>query len=123
MKKLALAVGLVAVGAACAPTIHETLAVECFEYIGRPISAPIAALGPPKRTFRVSPTTIGYVFEASDTRFIGNHRYYSVNYLTGVDQHRTPIRAATTTCRGNFIVRDDGLPASQRIIVDVLPAY
>jgi hypothetical protein len=123
LKNVALGVSLAIVASGCAKNIHEAVAVSCFEYIGRPISERVAALGPPKFRYRIDATRVGYAFEASETQFIGHERYYSVNYLTGVDNHRTPIRAATTTCRGTFVVRDDGLPGSQRIIVDIVPSW
>jgi hypothetical protein len=108
--------------AGCVPTTRETLAVTCSEYIGRPISERIAAIGPPKIVRRVSPTQLGYVFEASETTFHGGHPYYTVNYLVGSDKHRTPVYPVTTTCRGTFVVLapSDATPVSQRIIVDVM---
>lgn len=114
--------GLALANAGCAPTIHETLAVSCSEYIGRPISERIAALGPPKAVYRINPTQIGYVFEGRETALVGGETYYTVNYMVGVDRHRTPIYPVTTTCQGVFVVRapTDALPISQRIIVDVM---
>jgi hypothetical protein len=114
--------GLVLASAGCAPTIHETLAVSCSEYIGRPISERIAALGPPKAVYRINPTQLGYVFEARETALVGGETYYTVNYMVGVDRHRTPIYPVTTTCQGVFVVRapSDATPISQRVIVDVM---
>lgn len=122
MKRIAVVAGMTLAAAGCTPTIHETLAVSCSEYIGRPISERIAALGPPKTVYRVSPTQLGYVFETKETTLVGGHTYYTVNYMVGVDRHRTPIYPVTTTCRGTFVVLapTDATPISQRIIVDVL---
>lgn len=123
MKRLIILAGLATGVAGCVPTTHQTVAVTCSDYIGRPISERIAALGPPKAVYRVSPTRLGYVFEASETTFHGGHVYYTVNYMSaGADQHRTPIYPVTTTCRGTFVVLapSEATPISQRIIVDVL---
>jgi len=122
VKRIAVATGLALAAAGCTPTIHETVAVSCSEYIGRPISERIAAFGPPKTVYRVSPTQLGYVFETKETTLVGGHTYYTVNYMVGVDRHRTPIYPVTTTCRGTFVVLapTDATPVSQRIIVDVL---
>ncbi|WP_230529920.1 hypothetical protein [Microvirga roseola] len=100
---------------------QQTVVATCSDYVGRPISERIAADGPPKAVHRISPTRLGYVFETSETRFVGGHPYYSVNYLVGVDVHRTPVYPVTTTCRGTFIVHapSDAVPLSQRVIVDV----
>ncbi|WP_134495997.1 hypothetical protein [Microvirga pakistanensis] len=121
MKKIAVTVGLALGAAGCVPTVHETMAVSCFDYIGRPISERIAAFGPPQAIYRISPTELGYVFETKDTTFVGGHTYYTVNYLTGSDRHRTPIHPVTTRCRG-FVVRTPSstAPVSERVIVDVL---
>lgn len=121
MQKLVLVIGLAASLAACVPTTHETLAVTCSEYIGRPISERIAVLGPPKSVYRINPTQLGYVFETSQTTLEGGHPYYTVNYMIGVDTHRTPIYPVTTRCKG-FIVAfaSEAAPISQRIIVDVI---
>jgi hypothetical protein len=121
MKKLFLVIGLAAGSAACVPTTHETLAVACSDYIGRPISERIAALGPPNSVYRINPTQLGYVFETRKTTLEGGHPYYTVNYMVGVDKHRSPIYPVTTTCEG-FIVASasEAAPISQRIIVDVI---
>jgi hypothetical protein len=121
VKKLVLVIGLAASAAACVPTTHETLAVTCSDYIGRPISERIAALGPPKTVYRINPTQLGYVFETRQTTLEGGHPYYTVNYMVGVDKHRTPIYPVTTTCKG-FIVASvsEAAPISHRIIVDVI---
>jgi hypothetical protein len=124
---VALTATLIAVGATvlglggCVSTTVETYSVSCSEYIGRPISERIAALGPPKSVYRISSTQVGYVFETADTTLIGGDPFYTVNYMIGVKEHRTPIHPITTTCRGMFIVKaaSDALPVTQRIIVDV----
>lgn len=120
LKKCFLLLAFAPLAGGCAA--HKSFALTCSEYIGRPISEHIAAYGPPKATFRMTPTTVGYLYEGSETRFVGHQRYYEVNYLTGVDNRRTPTRPAVTTCSGQFIVRDDGEPRSKRLIVDVIPA-
>jgi hypothetical protein len=112
-----------AIGAGgCVPTTHETLAVSCSDYIGKPISARIAAWGPPRTVYRISPTQIGYIFESKQTAFIGGEPYYTVNYLIGADKHRTPIRKVTTVCSGVFVVNapSDAMPVTERIVVDVI---
>ncbi len=121
MKRMLAAVGMALGAAGCVPTTYETMSVSCSDYIGRPISERIAALGPPQATYRINPTEIGYVFETKETAFVGGHAYYTVNYMTGADKHRTPIRPVTTKCRG-FVVRapSAATPVSERIIVDVL---
>jgi hypothetical protein len=115
---LAAAIGV----GGCAPTTYETLALSCSDYIGKPISARIAAWGPPRTMYRISPTQIGYVFESKQTAFIGGEPYYTVNYLIGADKHRTPIRKVTTVCSGVFVVRapSDATPVAERIVVDVI---
>jgi hypothetical protein len=121
MKRMLAAVGLTLGTAGCVPITHETVSVSCSDYIGRPISERIAALGPPQATYRINPTEIGYVFETKETAFVGGQTYYTVNYMVGADRHRTPIHPVTTRCRG-FVVRapSAATPVSQRIIVDVL---
>ncbi|MPR12484.1 hypothetical protein [Microvirga tunisiensis] len=106
----------------CAPTTYETLALSCSDYIGKPISARIAAWGPPRTVYRISPTQIGYIFERRETTFIGGEPYYTVNYLIGADKHRTPIRKITTVCSGIFVVSapTDAMPVSERIVADVI---
>ena len=89
----------------CVPAAQETLALSCSDYIGKPISARVAAWGPPRTVYRISPTQVGYIFESTQTAFIGGEPYYTVNYLIGADKHRTPIRKVTTTCSGVFIVK------------------
>lgn len=122
MKRLVIAVGLAASVGACVPTTYTAVASTCSEYVGRPISERIAALGSPKAIYRVSPTQLGYVFETSVTTYQGGYTYYTVNYLVGSQKHRTPIYPVTTTCLGTFIVHapSDTIPMSERIIVDVL---
>jgi hypothetical protein len=122
VKKLVIAASLAVGSAGCVPTTHETLAVACSDYVGRPISERIAALGPPKTVYRIDSTQMGYVFETRETTLAGGHPYYTVNYMVGVDKHRTPIYPVTTTCTGTFIVRalSDATPVSQRIILDVV---
>jgi hypothetical protein len=121
VKRTAVVVGMALGAAGCVPTTHETLAVSCSDFIGRPISERIAALGPPRSVYRIGPTELGYVYETKETTFVGGHTYYTVNYMIGADQHRTPIYPVTTKCRG-FVVRapSSTTPVSQRIIVDVL---
>jgi hypothetical protein len=115
---LAAAIGV----GGCVPTTHETLAVSCSDYIGKPISARIAAWGPPRTVYRISPTQIGYIFESKQTAFIGGEPYYTVNYLIGADKHRTSIRKVTTVCSGVFVVNvpSDAMPVTERIVVDVI---
>jgi hypothetical protein len=124
LKKLALVAVLALPAGGCVPTIHETLAVSCSDYIGKPISTRIAALGPPKALHRMSPTQVEYVFETRETTFVGGEPYYTVNYLVGADKHRRPIRPLTTTCTGVFVAHapSDATPISQRVIVDAIPA-
>lgn len=111
-----------AVGAGgCVPTTHETLALSCSDYIGKPISARIAAWGPPRTAYRISPTQVGYIFERTQTAFVGGEPYYTVNYMIGADKHYKPIHRVTTSCTGVFVVRapSDTTPISERIIIDV----
>jgi len=114
----------VAAGAAgCAPIVQESAALSCSDYIGKPISHRIAALGPPRSVYRIDPLQVGYVFESRETTFVGGEPYYTVNYLVGADKHRTPIRPVTTTCTGFvFVTRapSNATPVSERIIVDVI---
>jgi len=101
--------------------MYETARVSCADFIGRPISERIAALGPPRATYRISPTEVGYVFETKETAFVGGDEYYTVNYLVGADRHRTPIHPVTTKCRGFVVsVPSPAVPPAQRVIVDVL---
>jgi len=119
---MAAVVVSVALGAGgCVPEGQETVSFSCADFIGRPISEPIAALGPPQAIYRITPTELGYVFETKDTTFLGGETYYTVNYLTGADRHRAPIYSVTTKCRG-FVVRtpSPATPVSQGMIVDVI---
>jgi hypothetical protein len=102
---------------------HEAIEVSCSEYIGKPISSRIAAFGPPNSVYRISATQVGYVFKTKETAYVGGEPYYTVNYLTGADKHRTPVRKISRVCQGVYVVHapSDALPASERIIVDVLP--
>jgi hypothetical protein len=106
----------------CVPAAQETLALSCSDYIGKPISARIAAWGPPRTVYRIDPIQVGYIFESKQTTFIGGEPYYTVNYMIGADKHRTPIRKVTTVCSGVFIVRapSDATPLSERIVIDVI---
>ncbi|MXQ13969.1 hypothetical protein [Microvirga makkahensis] len=121
MTRIAVVFGAALGAAGCVPTVHEAARVSCTDFIGRPISERIAALGPPQAIYRISPTEVGYVFETKETNFVGGHTYYTVNYLVGSDRRRTPIHPVTTKCRG-FVVRapTSATPVSQRIILDVL---
>ena len=121
VKRIAVVVGAALGAAGCVPAAQETVKFSCSDFIGRPISERIAALGPPQAIYRISPTELGYVFETKETTFVGGHTYYTVNYLVGSDRHRTPIYPVTTKCRG-FVVRapSSATPASERIILDVL---
>ncbi|WP_157934187.1 hypothetical protein [Microvirga ossetica] len=124
MRHLVMMFAIAAGAAGCTPTVHETLALSCSDYIGKPISTRIAVLGPPRNVYRIDPMQVGYVFESRETTFIGGEPYYTVNYLVGADKHRTPIRPVTTTCTGVvFVTRapSNATPISQRIIVDVIP--
>ncbi|MBQ0824753.1 hypothetical protein HPT29_003935 [Microvirga terrae] len=114
-----------AIGAGgCVPTTQETLALSCSDYIGKPISARIAAWGPPRTVYRISPTQIGYIFESRQTAYVGGEPYYTVNYLIGADKHHAPVRKLTTICSGVFVVNapTDAVPLSERTIVDVVVA-
>lgn len=103
------------------PTTYHTAQVSCADFIGRPIAERIAALGPPRAVYRISPTEVGYVFETQETAYVGGEPYYTVNYLVGADRHRRPIHPVTTTCRGFVVSAPSGAtPVSQRLIVDVL---
>lgn len=108
----------------CVPTTYETPALSCSDYIGKPISARIAAWGPPRTVYRISPTQIGYIFESKQTAFVGGEPYYTVNYLIGADKHHTPVRKVTTICSGVFVVNApyDAMPVSERIVEDVVSA-
>jgi hypothetical protein len=115
---LAAAIGV----GGCVPTTYETLALSCSDYIGKPISARIAAWDPPRTVYRISPTQVGYIFESKQTAFVGGEPYYTVNYLIGADKHHTPVRKLTTICSGVFVVNapSDTVPVSARIVVDVV---
>ncbi|MBB4040289.1 hypothetical protein GGR34_001942 [Microvirga flocculans] len=122
MRSLLTILALAALTGGCAPTVVETVTASCSDYIGKPISARIAAFGPPRSVYRIDRFQVGYLFESRETTYVGGVPYYTVNYLTGSDKHRTPIRPLTTTCRV-FVVRapSDATPVSERIIVDVRP--
>jgi hypothetical protein len=102
---------------------YETVEMSCSEYIGEPISSRIAAFGPPNSVYRISATQVGYVFKTKETAYAGGEPYYTVNYMTGADKHRTPVRKISRSCHGVYVVHapSAALPASERIIVDVLP--
>lgn len=123
MVRRVVAVVSVALGAGgCVSTVQETVSFSCADFIGRPISEQrIAALGPPQAVYRITPTEVGYVFETKDTVLAGGGTYYTVNYMTGADRHRAPIRPVTTKCRG-FVVQvpSPAAPITERVIVDVL---
>ncbi|QRM30168.1 hypothetical protein [Microvirga sp. VF16] len=122
MRTLFVTLAVVIGTGGCVPIAQETVALSCSDYIGKPISARIAAWGPPRTVYRIDPIQVGYVFESKQTTFIGGEPFYTVNYLIGADKHRTPIRKVTTTCSGVFIVRapSDAIPANERIVVDVI---
>lgn len=122
MRRTLIVTGLALATGGCASTVvEETVSYSCSEYIGRPISERIAALGPPQAVYRITPTEVGYVFETKDTVLVGGETYYTVNYMIGSDKHRLPIRRLTTRCRG-FVVRvpTPATPVSERIIVKPL---
>jgi hypothetical protein len=117
-----IAVAGLALGAGgCVSTAEQAMSYSCADFIGRPISERIAALGPPRSVYRITPTEVGYIFETKDAVLVGGETYYTVNYMTGADKHHTPIRTLTTKCRG-FVVRTPSptTPASERIIIDTL---
>jgi hypothetical protein len=95
--------------------------MSCSDHIGKPISSRIAAYGPPTSVYRINSSQIGYVFKTRTTTYVGGEPYYTVNYLTGADRHRTPVQKVTRICHGVYVVhaQSDGIPASERIIVDV----
>lgn len=105
----------------CAAT--NSISMSCSEYIGKPISERIAALGPPTAVVRVGPTQVGYKFVSTATTYSGGELYYTVNYLSRVDENRAPIYPTTGTCYGTFTVTaaSDAVPLSRRIIVEVRP--
>ena len=114
-----------AIGAGgCVPATQEALALSCSDYIGKPISARIAAWVPPRTVYRISPTQIGYIFENRQSAYVGGEPYYTVNYLIGADKHHAPVRKLTTICSGVFVVNapTDAVPVSERTIVDVVVA-
>ncbi|MGO4525785.1 hypothetical protein AB4097_13070 [Microvirga sp. 2MCAF35] len=117
-----LAVALGAGG--CVPAVQEPLALSCSDYIGKPISARIAAWGPPRTVYRISPAQVGYIFESKQTAFVGGEPYYTVNYMIGADKHHAPVRKVTTICSGLFIVNapTDTVPVDERIVVNVVSA-
>ncbi|MEZ0172047.1 hypothetical protein [Microvirga sp. TS319] len=121
MKRVIVVVGIALGAAGCVPAAYEATQLSCADFIGRPISERIAALGPPQATYRISPTEVGYVFETKETAFVGGYEYYTVNYLVGADRHHTPIYPVTTKCRG-FVVSapSPATPVSERVIVNVL---
>jgi len=121
VKKLAAVAGLALLTAGCAYPPQGELVMACTDYIGQPISDRIAAYGPPQTVVRLSPTEVGYTFFTKTTTYSGGEVFYTTNYMVGVDTHRMPVYATTTTCRGTFITRapSDAIPVEQRIIVDV----
>lgn len=123
MKRGVAAVAGALVAGGCMPAAYEAPALACTEHIGKPISSRIAALGPPRRVYRIDATRVGYVFESREVRYVGGEPYYTVNYLTHVDKKRAPVRPVTTTCTGLFITHapTDAMPASERIVVDIVP--
>lgn len=120
---LALALGV----GGCVPpayeAAYEAVDMPCSDHIGKSIASRIAALGPPQNVYRINATQVGYVFKTKETAYVGGEPYYTVNYLTGADKHRTPVRKITRICHGVFVVQapSDAIPVSERIIVDVLP--
>jgi hypothetical protein len=107
----------------CVTPAYEAVEMSCSDYIGKPIASRIAALGPPRSVYRINATQVGYVFKTKATAYAGGEPYYTVNYLTGADKHHTPVRKITRVCHGVYVVDapSDAIPASERIIVDVLP--
>ncbi|HZH12609.1 MAG TPA: hypothetical protein VEZ24_19830 [Microvirga sp.] len=121
MKRMIAVVSLALGVGGCVSTVEETVSFSCADFIGRPISERIAALGPPQSVYRITPTEVGYIFETKDTVLAGGGSYYTVNYMTGADRHRAPIHTVTTKCRG-FVVRapSPATPVSERIIIKTL---
>jgi hypothetical protein len=107
----------------CTTTAHEAAEMFCSDYIGKPISSRIAAYGPPTSVYRINSSQVGYVFKTRNTAYVGGEPYYTVNYLTGADKHRTPVRKITRICHGVYVVHapSDAMPVSERVIVKVLP--
>jgi hypothetical protein len=107
----------------CMPPAYEAVEMSCSDYIGKPISSRIAAYGPPTSVYRINSSQVGYVFKTKTTAYVGGEPFYTVNYLTGADKHHTPVRKITRVCHGVYVVHapSDAIPASERIIVDVLP--
>jgi len=117
-----LALLAIAFGAGgCTTTTYEAAEMSCSEYIGRPISSHIAAYGPPTSVYRINASQVGYVFNTKTTAYVGGEPFYTVNYLTGADKHRTPVRKITRVCQGVYVVHapSDVMPVSERIIVGV----
>ena len=115
---------LIATGVgACMPPTFEAVEMSCSDYIGNPISSHIAAYGPPKSVYRINATQVGYVFKTKSTAYVGGEPFYTVNYLTGADEHHTPVRKIARVCQGTYVVLapSDATPVSERIIVGVLP--
>ncbi|MBJ6123898.1 hypothetical protein [Microvirga splendida] len=107
----------------CTTATYEAAEMSCSEYIGKPIASRIAAYGPPTSVYRINGSQVGYVFKTRTTAYVGGEPYYTVNYLTGADRHRTPVRRITRICHGTYVVHapSDAMPVSERVIVGVLP--
>jgi hypothetical protein len=105
----------------CTTAAYEAAEMSCSEYIGKPISSPIAAYGPPTSVYRINASQVGYVFRTKTTAYVGGEPFYTVNYLTGADKHYTPIRKITRVCHGVYVAHapSDAIPVSERIIVAV----
>jgi len=105
----------------CTTASYESAEMSCSEYIGSPISAHIAAYGPPTSVYRINASEVGYVFKTRTTAYVGGEPYYTVNYLTGADKHHTPVRKLTRVCEGVYVVHapSDAIPVSERVIVGI----
>jgi hypothetical protein len=100
---------------------YEATEMSCSDHIGKPISSPITAYGPPTSVYRINSSHVGYVFKTKTTAYVGGEPFYTVNYLTGADTHHTPVRKITRVCDGVYMVHapSDAIPVSERIIVAV----
>ena len=118
---LALLATALSVGG-CTTATYEAAEMSCSDYIGKPISSRIAAYGPPTSMYRVNASQVGYIFTTKTTIDVGGEPYYTVNYLTGADKHRMPVRRITRVCEGIYVVHapTDSIPVSERVIVNVI---
>lgn len=100
-------------------TAEKNMGLSCTEFIGQPVSHLIERQGQPQSTVKISETQSGYVYTATRRSYTPSVPYYTVNYMTRVDNRRSVSRPVTVTCSGIYVVLAQ--PGQRQMIIDVWP--